>query len=242
MRDDRGKIIAQAIGGVQALRQSRQSDAVLTGAVAQIKRLQALRFRSTYADLLLDARYQNAARFFLQELYSEADFAQRDEQFARIAAPLERLFPANVVQTAQALALLHAKTESLDDAMARAWLAAPSPQNAAQRYTQAWRTVGRLPERRDQLAEVLHLGRDLDRLTRTLGLRHMLKMMRAPATLAGLSSLQQFLESGFDAFASMRGANAFLEIIDQRERAWLHTLFDEERSTCEAKLEQAFAP
>jgi TPR repeat protein len=238
---DSGKIIAKAIGDVQALRNSRQRDAAATAAVALIKRLQAQRFRATYADLLQDARYQKAAHFFLQELYSEADFAQRDEQFARIAAPLERLFPANVVHTAQALALLHAKTESLDDAMARAWLATADTANHPQRYTAAWRTVGRLADRRDQLAEVLHLGRDLDRLTRTLGLRQMLKMMRGPATLAGLSSLQQFLESGFDAFASMRGANAFLEIIDQRERAWLNTLFDEDSVTCETKLAQAFA-
>jgi hypothetical protein len=239
MGKDRATIIAEAITAVQSLRQSRQGDAALAAAVAQIKRLQAQRFRSTYADLLVDVRYQNAARFFLQELYSEADFAQRDEQFARIAAPLERLFPANVVQTAQALALLHAKTESLDDAVARAWLAAPHHDEAAQRYVLAWRSVGRANDRRDQLAEVLHLGRDLDRLTRTLGLRRMLKMMRAPATLAGLSSLQQFLESGFDAFASMRGANAFLEIIDQRERAWLRTLFDEDPAVCAGKLAQA---
>ncbi len=237
---DKATQIAQAIAQVQDLRRSRAADAALRGAVATIKTLQARRFRSTYADLLTDPRYAQAARFFLQELYSEADFDERDAQFARIAAPLERMFPKPVVITAQALALLHAQTELLDDAMGRAWLQTPISDTPAQRYAQAWRRVGQPGQRRDQLAQVLHLGRDLDRLTRTLGLRHMLKMMRAPAALAGLSSLQQFLESGFDAFAAMRGANAFLEIVDQRESDWLNLLFGPDSVACATKLQTAF--
>jgi hypothetical protein len=228
--------IALAIGKVQALRASRAGDAHLTRVVAQVKALQARRFQNSYADLMLDARYQSATRFFLQELYSDADFAQRDAQFARIAAPLEKLFPRNVVVTAQALALLHAKTETLDDAMAR-HIAELGTEVNAKSYAQAWRAVGARDQRRAQLAEVLHLGRDLDRLTRTPGLRLMLKMMRAPASAAQLSSLQHFLEAGFDAFASMRGANAFLEIIDKRESAWINALFDDDLVTCVTKLQ-----
>jgi hypothetical protein len=228
--------IALAIGKVQALRANRAGDADLTRAVAQVKALQSRRFQNSYADLLLDARYQQATRFFLQELYSEADFAQRDAQFARIAAPLEKLFPRNVTATAQALALLHAKTETLDDAMARHLVTAGLRVNA-QGYAQAWRAVGARDQRRLQLAEVLHLGRDLDRLTRTTGLRLMLKMMRGPASVAQLSSLQHFLEAGFDAFASMRGANAFLEIVDKRESMWINTLFDDDLVTCVTKLQ-----
>ena len=186
--------------------------------------------------MLADARYQRAARFFLDELYSDADFAQRDAQFARIAAPLEKLFPRNVVATAQALAMLHAKTETLDDAMAR-HLTAQGNAVHAESYVQAWRAVGARAQRRAQLAEVLHLGRDLDRLTRTPGLRMMLKVMRGPAAVAQLSSLQHFLEMGFDAFASMRGAHAFLEIIDQREAAWINALFDKEFVACVTQLQ-----
>lgn len=231
--------IAQAMAMVQALRANRSGQMPLMAAVARIKGLQAQRFRGTYPDLLREGRYQGAARFFLQELYSETDFAQRDEQFARIATPLERMFPQAVVLTAQALAMLHAQTEQLDDAMARQWLLTPPADTDAQRYAAAWRAVAARQARRDQLSQVLHLGRDLDRLTRTLGLRQMLKMMRGPAALAGLSGLQDFLEDGFDAFASMRGANAFLEIIDQRESAWLSTLFDDAPVACATKLQAA---
>ena len=71
--------------------------------------------------------------------------------------------------------------------------------------------------RQRQLAVVLELGHALNRLTRMPGLRTMLKMMRRPAGVAGLESLQKFLEAGFDAFADMRGADEFLTL-DPRAR------------------------
>ena len=90
----------------------------------------------------------------------------------------------------------------------------------AQRYVRAWRKVGRRADRESQLAVVLGIGRKMARLTRTPGLRMMLKMMRGPAVAAGLGSLQRFLEDGFDTFAAMarnNGADGFLGTIEERE-------------------------
>ena len=92
-----------------------------------------------------------------------------------------------------------------------------------------------------QLALVVQLGRELDRLTRMRGLRSLLKMMRTPAAAAGLSSLQRFLEAGFEAFADMKGASEFLTLIERRESDWIETLFDEDAVTCETKLLQLLA-
>ena len=54
--------------------------------------------------------------------------------------------------------------------------------------------------------------------------------MRGPAALAGLGSLQHFLESGFNAFKSLtthdRGPAIFLEIIRSRELRLFDLLFD----------------
>ena len=47
-----------------------------------------------------------------------------------------------------------------------------------------------------------------------------LKLMRAPALLAGLGELQAFLERGYAAFSAMRGgAGEFVTIVVARERA-----------------------
>jgi hypothetical protein len=68
-------------------------------------------------------------------------------------------------------------------------------------------------------------------------------MMRGPAAAAGLSSLQRFLESGFDTFGGMArkrgGAEAFLGVIRERESRWIASLFDADLVACETELARA---
>ena len=230
--------IRTAVARVGELREAQAARAGLREAVIVVKVLQARRFEGTYADLLAHGPYSAAAKFFLEELYSERDFAERDAQFARIAGAIERFFPSAVAQTAVDLARLHALTESLDHAMGQAWLDGGGKDDAA-RYVEAWRTVGRRAEREAQLADVLSIGREMARLTRAPGLRTMLRMMRAPAYAAGLASLQGFLESGFDTFSAMArgdGARSFLGIIKDRESNLIADLFDEPVVACGTRL------
>lgn len=236
---DAKTIIRDAVAHVSALRHEALSQPGLAQAVADIKHLQARRFSATYADLLQSAHYKQAAHFFLDELYSDKDYSERDAQFARIAGALERVFPEAVVHTAVALAQLHRLTEELDLAMARHWLQAPQ-QGESARYMGAWRAVGRRDDRRCQLQTTLEVGQELERLTRKPGLRMMLRMMRRAASLAGLGSLQKFLETGFDTFAEM-GAQAggtayFLSLVELRESALMDQLFDAPAPACEAEL------
>lgn len=233
--------IHKALETVAQLRQIRAGNAALSEANAAVKRFQALRFQATYADLLHSPRYQAAAQFFLHELYSDKNFAERDQQFARIASTIAKLFPQPVVNTAAALAEVHALTEQLDDAMAHHYLASCANQpdlNDAARYIACWRLVADPAARYQQLQLVLALGQSLNILTRKPGLRTLLKMMRGPAQAAGLGSLQKFLESGFDAFQTMHGAEEFLKLIAERENGWIQRLFYEDVVTSEAELKQ----
>ena len=235
--------IRQAVATVSQLRQVAQDDATLRAAIIDVKRFQARRFAGTYADLLRAGPFSAASRFFLDELYSDKDYAERDAQFARIAGAIERFFPAQVVHTAVRLAQLHALTEQLDFAMAQAWRS-PAAQNlpSPARYVQAWRDVQQRAERDRQLEVVLDIGQEMARLTRTPGLRLGLKMMRGPAAASGLTALQRFLEAGFDTFAGMakqRGkVETFLDIIRSRELALIALLFDADLVACETEIER----
>ena len=236
--------IHKSLEAVARFRQLRANNAPLSAANAAIKRFQARRFQATYPDLLLSPRYQTAARFFLHELYSDKDYAERDQQFARIASTIAKLFPQSVVNTAAALAEVHALTEQLDDAMAHAYLTLQTDnqsQSEAARYIACWRRVADPAARHQQLEVVLALGQSLDSLTRKAGLRTLLKMMRGPAAAAGLGSLQKFLEVGFDAFQTMRGADEFLKLITLRETDWIQRLFEEDAVACETKLNDLLA-
>lgn len=210
---------------VQQLRLQARA-AGMDAAVTEVKQLQAQRFRATYADLIRDPRCAAATRFFLDELYGVRDFAQRDAQFGRIAGALERLFPQAVAQLAVDLAETHALTEVLDHELARQWLAQDTGTPPAVRYTLSWRLANDRPARDRQLAVVQHMGLELQQLTRKKTLRMGLRMMRNPARAAGLEALQHFLESGFDAFASLGDARRFLDTIRERESGWITTLFD----------------
>ena len=174
-------------------------------------------------------RYARAAEFFLTDLYGPADFTDRDAQFARIVPALVRLFPRDIVSTVSELSHLHALSERLDSRMALALLArAPrepdSPLSGAV-YGELWREVGGVDERERQIALMSSVGAALDRYTRNPLLRQSLRLMRGPAAAAGLGALQRFLESGFDTFRGMRGADHFLSTIGERERALARSLF-----------------
>lgn len=207
---------------MQAERGRRAADSGLQAAVAAVKRFQHARFTHTYADLQAQPRYSRATRFFLDDLYGPTDFTQRDEQFARVVPALVRLFPAELVETVLELAQLHAMSERLDTAMA---VALGNACLNGRTYGQAWREVGEPAARDRQIDLMLAVGSALDRYTRSAFLRHSLRLMRGPAQAAGLGALQGFLESGFDTFKAMNGAQAFLSVIEQRERALAAHLF-----------------
>lgn len=231
--------IRTAVDQIAVLRERERAQPPLRAAAQTIKSLQGRRFSGTYADALAGGPYAAAVRFFLDELYSEKDFSERDAQFARIAGAIERLFPAQVAETAVSLAHLHALTEDLDLAMASAWLVLPPGLPPAASYVRAWRAVGRRSEREAQLQAVLALGDEMARLTRMPGLRTMLRMMRGPASASGLGALQRFLETGFDTFSAIaRGGQApeFLRMVSDRESALIATLFDAPVVTCETEL------
>jgi hypothetical protein len=231
--------IRNALARVAELRRLAYGQTNLAQSLQTIKQLQAQRFAATYADLLADPVFAPSARFFLEELYSAQDYSARDAQFARVAGAIERTFPDSVVATVLALAKLHRETEELDMAMAQQWCTEKRSTQPRQ-YLDVWRRVGQRPLRIGQLDAALNIGQSLGRLTRKPGLRMMLQLMRRPARLAGLESLQGFLESGFDHFAGMAhqpgAVEVFLSTIQTRETAWINQLFDADPAECSAKL------
>lgn len=216
----KAQTIHDALQQVAGERAKRAQDPELGRRVQALKAYQQLRFSKTHAALLADPRYQRAARFFLDHLYGPDDFSTRDDQFARVVPAMVRLFPGEVVDTVERLARLHAISEQLDSLLAGHLAGPPAPAV----YTRAWQATGHFDWRQQQIELSLQIGKSLDRLTRNPIIRHSLRMMRGPAKAAGLSDLQRFLETGFEAFRAMRGAAHFLEAIDVKERGVVHLL------------------
>ena len=214
--------IAQHLAIVVGERQRRAAEPALLDKVTALKAYQQRRFEHTYADLLQSERYGAASRFFLVELYGPTDFTRRDAQFARVGPTIARVFPEQIAGTILIIAELHALSEFLDTAMARELAGA---RFAPIDYVAAWQRVGRPDDRQRQVALAIEIARQLDRITRLPLLRSALRMMRAPARAAGLGELHRTLESGFETFRGMKGADEFIATIDARERSFASDLF-----------------
>lgn len=207
---------------VDAERERRSADPELNARVVALKAFQQRRFSHTYADLLASARYGAASRFFLEELYGPSDFTRRDAQFARMVPAMARLFPNQIMATVSTLAELHASSEIFDTAMGAQLEREPI---TGTDYIRAWQGVGRASERERQIVLTLGVATRLDELTRKPFLRNSLRLMRGPARAAGLAELQWFLETGFDTFRTMNGAQDFIAQVGLRERALASVLF-----------------
>ena len=210
---------------VRLERERRAQSAQWLAKVQAVKSYQQRRFALTYADFLATERYGPAARFFLDELYGPNDFTQRDAQLARVVPALVRMFPAEIVRTVEALTSLHALSETLDTEMGTHVPSDASAVLAQQSYVAAWQSTGHPADRERQIALMLSVGESLDRLTRKPLVRASLGVMRGPARAAGLGELQRLLETGFDTFRAMKGAQHFLATIGTRERALCADLF-----------------
>jgi len=245
---DAAHTIRNSLRRVNQLRADVAASHTLQRQLLVIKQFQARRFAGTYQDMLHSATFGKPTGFFLEELYGVADFSERDAQFGRIAGALRTFFPSQVVDTAVALAQLHALTEEMDVEMAKCCGNTKGTENDiidSADYIECWRVVASPTLRLGQLQSVLDIGLELDKLTHTKGLRLTLRMMRGPAKAAGLHSLQSFLEAGFDTFASMgnqgREARIFLNTIRERESVWIDTLFNASPEACIDALNECLA-
>lgn len=209
-------------------RQAAGTDPALQAARLALKTFQSRRLADTHADLMRgDTR--EAALFFLEELYGAHDLSQRDVDLERIAPTMLKVLPADALQTMTDAMCLDALAERLDTAMAQLL----GPEFTEEQYVQAYRQAMTRADRERQLDLVEKLGDSLSDLVRIPMLYGTLVLMRGPARLAGLGSLQRFLERGFTAFRKMKKPRDFVYTITRREREILARSYNGDRQPFE---------
>lgn len=187
---------------------------------------QSNRLERTYPDLADHRRYRLAVQFFLEDLYGPKDFSGRDADIHRAAPMIVRMLPAEVVDTIADAMELNALSHELDEQLLHELRPLTDPlQVDAESYAEAYRRCDNEPDRRRQIDLINEVGRDLDSIVRKRFIYTALKMMRRPAKMAGFGELQRFLETGFEAFSAMGGADYFLKTVTRRETILMERLF-----------------
>lgn len=210
------------------LRQAANADPVRAGRRVRLRQFQADRLADTHVALLSDPDHHDAAQFFLTDLYGPKDLSARDAEIERVLPVLTRTLPETAQRALLRAAEVDALSEHFDAAMVDALgnkLDADAPPLADADYAEAYRAVGDKPGREHQIELIMGTGNTLDKVARKPGLMVLVKVMRGPATLAGLGDLQGFLERGLNAFRSLPKPAEFLHSIVGTEQAVCQSLF-----------------
>ena len=212
----------------RALHEERAASPQMAAALDRLALWQSRRLNATYADLGQEARYASAIVFFQTDLYGPGDFSRRDADLARVVPLMVRVLPEGVIATISEAMELSAMSRELDRALLEK-LPPRAPLSVAT-YCAAYRSLANRGARERQIALIVAVGRALDRYVGKTLTRSALAAMRQPARVAGLSTLQDFLERGFAAFRQMAGADEFLATVETRETALMNAIFDGDRA------------
>ena len=216
-------LLTQELAHVARLREERDANPILAGALQRVASWQGLRLRMTYEDLAKQSRYADAVLFFQTDLYGNGEFSRRDADLARIVPTMVRIMPERVVAVVAKAVELHALSQALDRSLVSR-LPRADGQFSVVEYCKAYRRMGKRAERERQIRLTGEIGRGIAEFVQKPLIRTGLRMMRQPARLSGLSALHDFLERGFVAFRKMGNATEFLSTIDTRERALMERL------------------
>ncbi len=193
----------------------------------ELRRWQVERLQVSFDRFLRDPKRRPAAEFFLSDLYGDRDFTRRDADIARVLPMMQRLLPRALLDTVTDAIELGALTHAFDLRLAEALQRlAPARRRLDEAlYARAYREVG-LPRLRDhQIDLIARVGRGLGYALRSAGVSTLLTLSRGPAKLAGFGELQEFLERGFAAYATVGDIDGFIAEIEADEREAARRLF-----------------
>lgn len=198
------------------------ADGPLRDALDRLQRWQRARLNATYADLAEQPRFRPACEFFLGELYGGRDVHARDRQLKRVLPVMRRFLPDHLLHaTGEAMRL---QAVSLEFDFELAGLLVDVSEIRQPDYARAYRQHAQWAARREQIELIQGLGELLDETVRRAMVQRLVRIMRGPAEIGGVGLLQNFLERGLDAFATMDGAEPFLATIRRRETAALEAM------------------
>jgi hypothetical protein len=205
-----------------ALRGIFAADPALQERLAELQAWQAQRLLRSHADLRANPRYRAAIEFFFNELYGGGDPYARDRDLQRVHHVMERLLPKEALKALMLAIELEILSQELDAAVVRGLPPGPITQDS---YAEGYRRAGRRADRERQIGLLDVIGSFLDKVVKKPMIRGLVHLARRPAHAAGFGALQEFLEHGLDAFQSMKGADAFLATLHEREWRAMERVF-----------------
>lgn len=193
---------------------------LLLGNTFVIADWQAARLKSTHQDLYAHPGYHAGLEFLLTDLYAPTSMTRRDDNIDRIFPKMVTWLPDHFLDTLAGLVELNLITQQLDLELVELLDAREIPAQSVttEHYCEVFRASLQLSQREKQMALVADVGQQLDRYVRNRTLGWLLSMSRAPAEMANLSDLHDFLHRGYSAFRQMDNVDVLINRLVTREQ------------------------
>lgn len=214
-------IVAYLRSSAELYEQVQQSG--LTEQLIALRQWQCKRLLHSHNDMYQVPKYQRAIQFFVDELYGPKDFSQRDKDIEKVVPKMKKWLPEEALESLAVAIHLNALSQELDVAMLHQLDGQPITRDS---YAKAYVACNNQADRALQIDYIEQLGLDLADVVKLPGIGLILKMARTPAKLAGLSTLQEFLEDGFGAFKKLGDVKEFIVPVVNKEREIMQQLFD----------------
>lgn len=180
-----------------------------------------------YADLRLQSRYASAVDFLIDDLFGPNSLCYRELGLQKAEATMQRILPEGLLKAVAQAVEFSLLTLRLDLQLAQILdsmdASASAPDDAA--VHKALRATGAHEDYRRQIRLVQEIGAEIESIVHKPFVTIGLKMCRQPARVMGLGELQDYLERGVAAFKKMQGSAEFFRTFQQRETAYLQSVF-----------------
>ncbi len=187
--------------------------------MALLRVWQSQRLARTYADLLEVPRYTPACRFFLDDIYAERDFSQRDHDLETMYDFMRRFVPDAISRPAALTIKLHRMTDTLDQKLLDVLVnqVGITDSITAEQYAEAYRRCDNYRERVEQIDAIIEICEHIDGIVRNPITGPALSIAKRPLRGAGYGEVVAFLERGYDGFKRMHGSHHFRKTLQERE-------------------------
>lgn len=194
--------------------------------LALVRAFQARRIAQTYSDFMAQKQYAPVMQFFLEDLYSDRDFTQRDHDAERAHNFAQKFVPANMLQLATDTIDLNRLTNALDVTLRDVLVRELNFQDnlTPELYAEAYRRSNNAAERELQIELLVLVMGDAAKTAHMLLTGPALKLAKGPAHAAGWDEMYAFLERGYHAFSHVKKPRVILDAIRTRETEFMRQL------------------
>lgn len=191
-----------------------------------VRKVQVERLRKTYDDFFQDPEYTKIAKYFFEQIYGAGNKASRDAAFNRIYEKLSAAVNAKRIARVTQLKQLNELTDELDLAVSRQFMrTAKKHTMTLADFESCYKALNNKAERELQLQLLMETTRFFHRLAHVPLLGFVIKPTQLAAKVLGVEYIMEFFMEGYRSFKSVKNAEPFMQAIEDRERAYLISLF-----------------